>query len=110
MERPEKRHHRRFEVALPISFTGKQKALGIVLDLSKSGCQVECAADIATRESLMLHITLSPDEVPLAIQAASVRRGDDGLFNVAFLVMDINEQERLRQYLSKLEQRGPTQA
>ena len=52
-----------------------------------------------------MHLTLSPDEAPLIIEAASVRRCDEHLFSVAFLVMDTKEQERLRLYLSKLEER-----
>jgi hypothetical protein len=100
----EKRYHRRFEVALPVSFTGKEKGLGIVRNLSKCCCLMECKADIVSRESVVLHIRLSTDEAPLAIQVASVRQCDDGLLNIAFLVMDAKEQERLRKYLSSLEQ------
>jgi PilZ domain-containing protein len=100
----EKRHHRRFEVGLPISFTGKEKGLGIVRNLSKCGCQMECKGDIASGECLMLHITLSTDEASLVIQVATVRGCDDGLFNIAFLVMEAKEQERLKVYLSNLEQ------
>jgi hypothetical protein len=100
MARPEKRHNRRFPVALPISFTGKDKGMGIVRNLSRGGCQMECVADLGAQDSLVMHLTLSPDEAPLIIEAASVRRCDEHLFSVAFLVMDTKEQERLRLYLS----------
>jgi hypothetical protein len=65
---------------------------------------MECQADIASGECLVLHITVSTDDAPLAIQVASVRECADGLLNIAFLVMDAKEQERLRIYLSHLEQ------
>jgi hypothetical protein len=52
---------------------------------------------------LIMYLTLSPDEAPLIIEAASVRRYDEHLFSVAFLVMDTKEQEKLRLYLSQFE-------
>lgn len=109
MDRHEKRHNHRFQVSLPITFTGKDKGVGIVRNLSKGGCQMESMAEITSRDSLVLHLTLSPHEAPLLIQAASVRRCNEHVFSVAFLVMDTTEQQRLREYLSQLEQRGPTQ-
>lgn len=101
----EKRNNRRFQVSLPISFTGIEKGIGIVRNLSKGGCQMESTAPIIARDSLIMHLTLSPDEAPLAIEAASVRRYDEHLFSVAFLIMDIKEQERLRVYLSNLQKK-----
>lgn len=105
MERREKRHNRRFQVTLPISFTGKEKGIGIVRNLSRGGCQMECVTDLTVRDSLIMHLTLSPDEAPLTIEAASVRRYDEHLFSVAFLVMDTKEQERLRLYLSNFDEK-----
>jgi hypothetical protein len=60
-------------------------------------------ADLAAQDSLIMYLTLSPDEAPLIIEAASVRRYDEHLFSVAFLVMDTKEQEKLRLYLSQFE-------
>lgn len=99
----EKRNNRRFQVSLPISFPGIEKGMGIVRNLSKGGCQMESTATIISRDSLAMHLTLSPDEAPLIIEAASVRRYNEYLFSVAFLVMDMKEQERLRLYLSNLQ-------
>ena len=101
----EKRNHRRFQVNLPIAFTGKEKGLGIVRNLSRGGCQMDSMADITSHDSLLMHLTLSPDETPLTIEAASVRRCNEHLFSVAFLVMDTREQERLRLYLSQLDEK-----
>jgi PilZ domain len=103
----EKRNNRRFQVNLPITFTftGSVKGMGIARNLSKGGCQMDCMADIMSRGSLVMHLTLSPDEAPLTIEAASVRRCNEHLFSVAFLVMDTKEQERLRLYLSHLEEK-----
>jgi hypothetical protein len=101
MARQEKRHNRRIQVTLPISFIGKEKGIGIVRNLSRGGCQMESMADLPAQNSLIMHLTLSPDEAPLIIEAASVRRCDEHLFSVAFLVMDTKEQERLRLYLSR---------
>jgi hypothetical protein len=98
----EKRNNRRFEVHLPISFTGPDNGVGIVRNLSRGGCQMESMVDITTRQSLAMQLTLSSDEAPLTIEAASVRRCTEHLFSVAFLVMDTKEQERLSRYLSKL--------
>jgi hypothetical protein len=106
--RVEKRNNRRFQVSLPISFTGIEKGIGIVRNLSKGGCQMESTATITARDSLIMHLTLSPDEAPLMIEAASVRRYDEHLFSVAFLVMDMKEQERLRLYLSNLQKKEQT--
>jgi hypothetical protein len=47
---------------------------------------------------------LTPDGAPLNIEAASVRQGNEFLFHVAFLVMDMKEQERLSRFLSHLPQ------
>jgi c-di-GMP-binding flagellar brake protein YcgR len=103
MTMQEKRHNRRIQVTLPISFMGKDKGIGIVRNLSRGGCQMECMADLAAQDSLIMYLTLSPDEAPLIIEAASVRRYDEHLFSVAFLVMDTKEQEKLRLYLSQFE-------
>ena len=101
----EKRNNRRFQVSLPISFTGIEKGIGIVRNLSKGGCQMESTAPLIARDSLIMHLTLSPDEAPLTIEAASVRRYDEHLFSVAFLIMDLKEQERLRLYLLNLQKK-----
>lgn len=66
---------------------------------------MESTAPIIARDSLIMHLTLSPDEAPLTIEAASVRRYDEHLFSVAFLIMDLKEQERLRVYLSNLQKK-----
>ena len=105
MARQEKRHNRRIQVTLPISFMGKEKGIGIVRNLSRGGCQMECMADLAAQNSLIMHLTLSPNEAPLIIEAASVRRYDEHLFSVAFLLMDAKEQERLRLYLSNFDEK-----
>jgi PilZ domain len=104
MARQEKRHNRRIQVTLPISFMGKEKGIGIVRNLSRGGCQMECMADLPSQNSLIMHLTLSPDDAPLIIDAASVRRCDEHLFSVAFLVMDTKEQERLRVYLAHFDE------
>ncbi len=101
----EKRHSPRFQVNLPITFTGSVKGMGIIRNLSKGGCQMDSMIDITSRDRLVLHVTLTPEEAPLLIQAASVRRCNERLFNVAFLVMDMKEQERLRLYLAHLEEK-----
>jgi hypothetical protein len=101
----EKRHNPRSPVTLPITFTGRVKGMGIARNLSKGGCQMDCMADIRSRDCLVLHVTLTLEQAPLTIEAASVRRCNEHLFNVAFLVMDTKEQERLRLYLAHLEQK-----
>jgi hypothetical protein len=62
-------------------------------------------AEITRGDSLVMHLTLSPDDAPLTIETASVRRCNEYLFSIAFLVMDTKEQERLHLYLLRLEQR-----
>ena len=103
----EKRNNRRYEVNLPVTFTGPAHGKGTVRNLSKGGCQMECATDMTNNDALVMHLTLSPDEAPLLIEAASIRRCDEHLFSVAFLVMDTKAQARLQLYLSYLDQRGP---
>ncbi len=78
--------------------------MGIVRNLSRGGCQMESMADIVVQDSLIMHLMLSPDEAPVIIEAASVRRCGEHLFSVAFLVMDTKEQERLRRYLSNFDE------
>ena len=99
----EKRHHPRFKVNLPVTFTGTVKGTGSVRNLSTSGCWMQCMTDIPCRACLVLKLRLSGEETPLTIHASSARRCHEGGFNVAFLVMDTKEQERLRLYLSRLE-------
>lgn len=102
----EKRNNRRYEVNLPVTFTGRASGMGTVRNLSKGGCQMECMADLTNNDALVMHLTLSPDEAPLRIEAASVRRCNEHLFSVAFLVMDTKAKARLHLYLSYLEERG----
>lgn len=104
MDRREKRHNRRFQVSLPITFMGNNKGVGIVRNLSRGGCQMESMADVTSGDSFVMHLTLSSNEAPLTVEAASVRRCDEHLFSVAFLVMNAKEQERLRIHLAHLEQ------
>ncbi len=99
----EKRNNRRFQVNMPVSFIGTDRGIGLVRNISRGGCQMESMADIPAQDSVIMHLTLSPDEAPLTIEAASVRRFDEHLFSVAFLVMGAKEQDRLRRYLSNLE-------
>jgi hypothetical protein len=97
----EKRHSSRFQVNLRISF---ERGIGIVRDLSIGGCQMESMVDIPTRDSLIMHVTLSPDEPPLTIDAARIHRCSEYRFSVTFLVMATKEKERLRLYLRSLEE------
>lgn len=99
----EKRNNRRYDVKLPLTFSGRVNGMGMVRNLSKGGCQMECLADITNQDVLTLHLTLSLDDAPLTIDAASVRRCTEQLFSVAFLVMDTKEQARLKLYLSSLQ-------
>ena len=55
----EKRHSPRFQVNLPITFTGSVKGTGIVRNLSKGGCQMDCMADITSSDSMIMHLTLT---------------------------------------------------
>lgn len=100
----EKRHHARFQVSLPVAF---ERGVGIVRNLLIGGCQMESMTDIPTRDSLIMHVTLSHDEPPLTIEAASIHRCGAYRFSVTFLMMQPKEQERLRRYLANLEKKDP---
>jgi hypothetical protein len=106
----EKRNNRRYDVNLPMTFSGSVKGMGMVLNLSKGGCQMDSMADITNRDVLTLHLTLSLDEAPLTIDAASVRRCNERQFSVAFLIMDTKEQARLMIYLASLEKKAVNKA
>jgi hypothetical protein len=87
----------RLKAKLRVFFSGEGiEGEGTVLDLSKSGCRVECESDIAKDTEVAAWI-YSPDyEWPLKIHRAIVRWASQHSFGLEFLEFLPAQKERLR--------------
>jgi hypothetical protein len=74
---------------------------GVVLDLTKSGCRVQCEGEISVGAEIEAHI-YSPDyDWPLKVRRAIVRWTKAGEFGVEFLELLPAQRERLRRFLAE---------
>ncbi len=104
----DKREFPRFAVELPISFSGTVVAGGgIVSSLSNEGCTVRSDENVHPGTFLVLHIHLSEQYSPLAIELAVVRWSTGREFGLEFLRMASHERRRLLHILISLEPGPP---
>lgn len=87
----------RFHTQVRIFFTaGASEGEGVVLDMSKGGCRVQCETDIAPGAEIEAQIYFPDYEWPLKIQRAVVRWTNGDVFGVEFLDMLPAQKSRLR--------------
>lgn len=104
MPEEERRKYTRFEVEIPLSFSGKQIAGGgLVNGLSKEGCSVLSEEPVQSNTFMALHLHLPEQSSPLRIEVAEVRWTSGIAFGLEFKHLRAEEQERLRRFITWLE-------
>jgi hypothetical protein len=100
----EKRKSVRYEVQLPLSFSGNEVAGGgLVTSLSKKGCSVTSEEPGRANTFLALHLQLPEQYAPLRVEVAEVRWSSGSGFGLAFMHLRAEEEERMRRFISWLE-------
>ena len=100
----EKRRFERFEVQLPLSFSGKEIAGGgLVTGLSQKGCTVLSDEAVRPNTFLALHLQLPEQYMPLRVEVAEVRWAGASSFGLEFRHLRAEEQERLQRFMTWLE-------
>ena len=98
----------RFDVELPVSFTGDHEGDGMVTNLSVGGCRVqEPDVTVDVKAMLTLRLRLSFDEPPLKIDAARVCWSGGHAFGLEFMIIGAEEQQRLHRFLLGLPHAKP---
>jgi len=86
----------RFHAQVRIFFTaGSLEGEGVVLDLSKGGCRVQCEIELMPGTEIDAQIYFPDYEWPLKIQRAAVRWTRGETFGVEFLEMLPAQKSRL---------------
>lgn len=100
----ERRKLPRYEVQLPVSFSGNEVAGGgVVTNLSKEGCTVASEELVLPHAFLELRLQLSEQDAPLKVEVAEVRWGSGMGFGLEFIQLRAEEQERLQRFITFLE-------
>lgn len=93
----------RFEVNVPVSFSGDQiTGTGAITNLSAGGCAVKGDAKAQIGAFLELHINLPAPHQKLIVEVAVVRWSNGTTFGVDFLQLDAEQEKRLRRYIKSL--------
>lgn len=106
----DRRKFPRFEIRLPVSFSGPGGAgEGVVVNLSREGCCIESDARPSAGTYLDLRLQLPDDASPLGIDSAAVRWLTEEEFGVQFLYMKQVVHARLDAFVDALEARAAGQ-
>jgi hypothetical protein len=109
----EKRHEiRRYNVQFPtvVSEYTKHDASGLMLDLSRSGCQLKSQSTIATGRTVELQVQVPGAEKPLVIDGARVRWVKEQIVGLTFVRIRQTEKQRLERVIADLRIRGSGEA
>jgi PilZ domain len=89
----------RFAVQLPISFSGIHGAgSGFVCELSETGCSVTCEGDVDVGLSVVMHIQLPGENVPVKAEG-SIRWTNGMALGVEFHWHRLEEKKRFLHFL-----------
>lgn len=100
----DKRKCQRFDVQLPVSFSGNDEAGGgLVTNLSRHGCGVISEEPVLPTTFLALRVQLPGQQFPLRIEVAEVRWTSGDGFGLEFKHLRAEEQERLHRFITVLE-------
>jgi hypothetical protein len=92
----------RFAVQLPTSFSSNHGAgSGLVCELSETGCSVTCEECVNVGSSLVLHIQLPGDDIPLKADG-SVRWINGMTLGLQFQRLRLEEKRRLVHFIGAL--------
>ena len=96
----ERRETIRYEVELPLSFSGSEVAGGgIVTSLSKEGCAVKSEESVPAHAFVALRVQLPEPNAPLKIEVAHVRWTNMSSFGLEFVHLHAEELERLKRFI-----------
>jgi hypothetical protein len=99
----ERRDTPRYEVEVPLTFSGNEIAGGgLVTSLSKDGCHVVSEESLPARAYVALRLQLPEPHEPLKIEVAEVRWADAAGFGLSFVHLHAEEQERLGRFIAWL--------
>ena len=99
----ERREDVRYEVDLPLAFSGSEIAGGgMVISLSKEGCAVRSEEAILAHTFLALRLQLPEPNAPLKVEVAEVRWTNMSCFGVEFVHLHAAELERLHRFIDWL--------
>ncbi|MBH0194889.1 MAG: PilZ domain-containing protein [Nitrospira sp.] len=95
------RRQKRFAVKLQSIMIGapRQEWAGVVMNLSKTGCLIECDAQVYGGMPVAIRIEVPAEAAPLLIERAAVRWNRGRQVGVSFVSMAQPQQERLNQLL-----------
>lgn len=101
--RREDRVHERTDTDFRAFFTDGQylEGEGTVLDISKSGCRVQCPCELKQGSIIELWLFMPNYEWPLRIERALVRWAKGEEFGLEFANLRPSQRERLRQFLRR---------
>lgn len=99
----ERRDTPRYEVDVPLTFSGNEIAGGgMVTSLSKEGCHVLSEESMPSHAYLALRLQLPDPHEPLKVEVAEVRWANATGFGLSFVHLHAEEQERLGRFISWL--------
>ncbi|MGQ0812367.1 MAG: PilZ domain-containing protein [Nitrospiraceae bacterium] len=102
----EQRKSPRFDVELPISFSGNEVAGGgLITGLSSEGCTVVSDAQMLSNTYLVLRIQLPDQYTSLRVDLAAVRWTTGEKFGLEFMHVRGQEHERLRKFIDAVAMR-----
>ena len=100
----EKRKSPRYEVQIPLSFSGTETGGGgMVTRLSKEGYTVVSDESVRRNTFMALHLQLPKQSSPLRIEVAEVRWVGTAGFGMEFRHLRAEEQERLGRFINWLQ-------
>jgi hypothetical protein len=108
MKIDKRRGMRRFRVQFPttVSDHTKHEGLGLILDLSVGGCQLESQWAMTPGRALALRVQVPGLEGPLVIDGARVQWVKGQLVGLAFVRIRKTEERRLERVIADLRIRG----
>ncbi|MBH0190360.1 MAG: PilZ domain-containing protein [Nitrospira sp.] len=95
------RRQKRFAVQLQsiMIVAPRKEWAGVVMNLSKTGCLIECDAQVYAGMSVAIRIEVPAEAAPLLIDRAAVRWNRGRQVGVSFVSITQPQQERLNQLL-----------
>lgn len=105
------RRQKRFSVKLQSIMVGapRKEWAGVVMNLSKTGCLIECDAQVYAGMSVAIRIEVPSEAAPLLIERAAVRWNRGRQVGVSFVSVAQPQQERLNQLLLHAQQESPNE-
>ena len=92
----------RFQMQIRIFLTaGEVEGEGVVLDLSKGGCRVQCETELSVGNEIEAQVYFPDYEWPLKVKRAIVRWINADVFGIEFLEILPAQKERLRVLLAE---------